>query len=251
MPVQGSIMHRALADWVGHPLFGVQAFEVAFAEECSRLRVPMGYRTEAVRLEMLGNFTRFIENPEWALAGWTTSTEQQFEYALQSELAGRLSIRGRIDRLGVNARGQALVIDYKYSAANKIYERVKESAAGERAQAGLYLLAAERQFKLTPAGMLFCGLKKEIAWDGWHLLLPELDWAGEACRPDELRELMDTAERAAAEAHEAILSGRIAAGPTDPDLCQWCAFRDACRVETLAAVPRVRQARVRQGGSGA
>jgi hypothetical protein len=246
MLAQGSIMHRALADWVQHPLFGIAVFDQVFAEECARRRVLMDYRTEAVRLELLRNFTRFIENPEWAFAGWTTNTEQPFEYPVQPGLASHLSIRGRIDRLAVNARGQALVIDYKYSAANKIYERVKESAAGQRAQAGLYLLAAERQFKLQPAGMLFCGLKKEVAWDGWHLPLPDLDWAGEACRSDDLRELMDTAERVAAEAHAAILSGTIAADPAEADMCQWCDFRDACRVETIAAAPRVRR-----GGAGA
>lgn len=231
--VQGNIMHRALADWVDHPLFGASVFDQAFEEECVTQRVPMDYRTEAIRLELLRNFSRFLANPEWAFDAWTTKTEQQFEYALQPGL----KIRGRIDRLAVNAHGQALVIDYKYSAPDKIRKRVKDSDSGRRAQAGLYLLAAERQFKLQPAGMLFCGLKKEVAWDGWHLPLPDLGWAGEARRPQDLRELMDTAARVAAEAHEAILNGTIAAEPADTDLCKWCDFRDACRVETLAGTP--------------
>jgi ATP-dependent helicase/DNAse subunit B len=230
MLVQGTIMHRALADWVDHPLFGAGVFDRAFEEECAKQRVPMDYRTEAVRLELLRNFSRFLSNPEWDFVAWNTKTEQQFEYALQPGL----KIRGRIDRLAVNAQGQALVIDYKYSAAAKIRERVKDSDSGQRAQAGLYLLAAERQFKLQPAGMLFCGLKKEVVWDGWHLPLPDLSWAGEARRPQDLRELMDTAARVAAEAHAAILNGTIAAAPADTDLCKWCDFRDACRVETLA-----------------
>ena len=64
------------------------------------------------------------------------------------------------------------MIDYKYSAGNKIKERVDDTGAGHLVQGGLYLAAAARTFGLDPVGMLFCGLKKDVTWDGWHVSIP-------------------------------------------------------------------------------
>ena len=47
---------------------------------------------------------------------------------------------------------------------------------------------------------------------------------------------MEDAESAAVRVHEAITSGDIAVRPTDPQKCQWCDFRDICRVESAALV---------------
>jgi hypothetical protein len=229
--VQGTIVHRALAEWVRSPLLGVAIFDQIFAEECEHERIPQDYRREAVRLEMLRNFTAFIAESEARLPGWESRTEQEFEFAMYPGLA----IRGRIDRLEENSRGEAVVIDYKYSAADKIRERKEKSAEGKEVQTGLYLLAAERHFHLKPVGMLFCGLKKGIAWAGWHLPVSGFEEAGDICGSEVLRDLMNTAERTAVEAHERILSGHIAVQPADPEHCKWCDFRDACRVETIAA----------------
>ncbi|HXP85960.1 MAG TPA: PD-(D/E)XK nuclease family protein [Bryobacteraceae bacterium] len=229
--LQGSIMHRALAEWVRSPLLGAAIFDQVFAEECAHRRIPPDYRTEAVRLEMLRNFAAFIAGPQARLPGWESRTEQEFEFAFYPGL----SIRGRIDRLEQNARGEALVIDYKYSAKDKLRERVGRSEEGQEVQTGIYLLAAERQFALRPVGMLFCGLKKGIAWEGWHLPVEGFEDAGNTCNPEALRSLITTAEQTAIDAHGHILSGRIAAQPADTDHCRYCDFRDACRVETLAA----------------
>lgn len=228
---QGTIMHRALAEWIRSPLWGTAVFDQAFGEECSNRRIPLDYRTEAVRLEMLRNFAAFIAGPQSRLPGWTSRMELDFEFALDPGLA----IRGRIDRLEENPRGEALVIDYKYSAKNKIRERMGKSEEGQEVQTGLYLLAAERKFGLKPAGMLFCGLRKGITWDGWHLPVAGFEQTGNTCSPEALRDLMNTAAQTATEAHQHILSGRIAAQPADTDQCKWCDFRDACRVETVAA----------------
>ena len=140
-----------------------------------------------------------------------------------------MTIRGRIDRLEIGPRNQALVIDYKYSPGNKIRERVDESEAGNLVQGGLYLLAAERALGLDPVGMLYCGLKKEVSWGGWHVSVPGLERVGESRTPEALRELMDDASRRAVAAHEAITSGRVSAQPADTAKCRWCDYRDACR----------------------
>src|SRR6185295_9278324 len=128
---------------------------------------------EAVRLELMRHFRGFLEDRQFGLA-WSTRVEEQFSYPLTP----LMSIAGRIDRLEVGPENQALVIDYKYSAGNKIRERVEDTGEGHLVQGGLYLAAAERAFGLDPVGMLFCGLKKDVTWDGWHVSVPGLESLG-------------------------------------------------------------------------
>ena len=228
--LQGSILHEALAEFTRRPLLGATVFDVVFEDRCRRDRIPRSYRTEAVRLELLRHFEAYIEDRQVKL-GWTSRVEEGFSIPLNP----LVTITGRIDRLDVSPANQALVIDYKYSAGDKIRQRVEESDAGNLVQGGLYLLAAERQFGLIPAGMFFCGLRNGVTWEGWHAPVPGLEAVGESTTPARLRELMDTAARRATEVHEAIVSGRMAVHPADPDKCVWCDFRDICRVET--AIP--------------
>jgi hypothetical protein len=95
-------------------------------------------------------------------------------------------------------------------------------------------LAAERAFGLKPAGMLYCGLRKEVVWGGWHAAIRGLERIGESSTQARLRELMDAASAKAVETFDTIASGTIAPQPADPDKCKWCDFRDICRVETAA-----------------
>ena len=117
-------------------------------------------------------------------------------------------MRGRIDRLETGPHGEALVIDYKYSAPNRIRDQVKNQDKGEVVQAGLYLLAAVKEFGLTPAGMLYCGLKKEVEWGGWHVPLAGLEKIGESCTRDRLAELTNAAAATAVAVFESIVSRR-------------------------------------------
>ena len=225
--VQGSIIHAAIAALEALPLLGAAVFDQEFAAETAKLRIPTGYRTEAVRLEMRRNFTAFVSDGSVEL-GWPARVEQKFRIALTPEL----SVRGRIDRLEVGPDGEALVIDYKYSVAKTIRDRVKHQDKGEVVQSGLYLLAAVKEFGLTPAGMLYCGLKKEVEWGGWHVPLAGLEKIGESCTRDRLDELTNAAAATAVAVFESIASGEIAVRPADESKCAWCDYRDICRIET-------------------
>jgi ATP-dependent helicase/DNAse subunit B len=227
MLVKGSILHKALAEWIDAPLLGSEVFDRVFESECADRHIPATYRTEAVRLVLLRHFEGFLGNSQMAL-GWRTKTEEDFHFSLTPDL----TIRGRIDRLEIGPQNQALVIDYKYSPGNKIQERVDESEAGNLVQGGLYLTAAER-LGLNPVGMLYCGLKKEVTWGGWHVSIPGLERIGESRTPEALRELMDDASQRAVATHDAITSGRVTAQPADTNKCRWCDYRDACRIETI------------------
>jgi ATP-dependent helicase/DNAse subunit B len=235
--VQGSILHRTLAELAGAPLLGAELLNAVFSEECRRARVPSTYRTEAVRLEMLRNLEAYLKDGTVKL-GWDIRVEEKFQFTLSPQL----DIRGRIDRLEISPRNAAVVIDYKYSAGNKIRERVDESAGGHLVQAGVYLLAAERSFGLEPAGMFFCGLKNPVTWDGWHTGIAGLERVGESTSPQVLRELMDNAAEAALKAAQEIGAGRIEPKPRDSDKCRWCEYRDICRIE---------EAPVARGAAGA
>jgi ATP-dependent helicase/DNAse subunit B len=226
--LKANILHRALAEWIAAPIFGSAVFERVFEDECAQKHIPATYRTEAVRLVLLRHFEGFL-NDSKMLLGWRTKTEETFRYSLTPAI----TIRGRIDRLEIGPQNQALVIDYKYSPGAKIQERVDESEAGNLVQGGLYLLAAERA-GLDPVGMLYCGLKKDVSWGGWHVSLPGLERVGESRTPEALRELMNDASRRAVDAHAAITSGLVSAQPADTAKCRWCDYRDACRIETIA-----------------
>ena len=214
------------------PLLGSAILDGIFEEECARLRVPEGYRTEAVRLELTRHFAGFLEDTQFGLTGWPTRVEEQFKYPLNP----LVSITGRIDRLDVGPANQALVIDYKYSAGNKIRERVEDTGSGHLVQGGLYLAAAARAFRLDPAGMLFCGLKKDVTWDGWHVSIPGLHSLGTLSTREFIDALINDAESAAVRVHESIMSGDIAVRPSDPLKCRWCDYADICRVESAALV---------------
>jgi RecB family exonuclease len=229
--LQGAIMHRALAEHSRRPLFGADVFDEVFEEECARAGVPADYRREAVRLEMRRNFEAFLANREIGL-GWSSRVEEQFSFALTPQLA----LRGRIDRLDVGPRNQAIVIDYKYSAANRIRERTGQDEAGTQVQGGLYMLAAVRVFGVKPAGMFYCGLRKGVAWDGWHVPIEGLERAGTVVAANVLGDMMRAAEEKAVQTFDAIVSGEVAARPADEKKCARCDYADICRVETLEAL---------------
>lgn len=237
---QGSILHGVLARLADAPLFPEALFDSVFSEECRRRNIPLTYRTEAVRLELLRHLRRFLADRQLSLSGWSSRFEQSFEFALD----GNVRIRGRIDRLDSDSSGRALVIDYKYSGAGRIRDSIERNNEGTLVQGGLYLLAAERAFQLKPAGMLYCGLRKNVTWEGWHLPIAGLEEVGESRTPAALRELIETALSHSLQAFEGISTGRVKPEPADRDKCEWCEFRDICRI--AAAQP----AHFREAGSG-
>jgi RecB family exonuclease len=213
--LQGNILHRALAEG---------SLDSAFEEECRKNKILRTYRTEAVRLELERHFEAFRADHTWPLS-WPSRTEEMF----LAELTPELSISGRIDRLDLGPNNQAIVIDYKYSAAAKIRERME----GDPIQGGLYLSAARRVFNLHPVGMFYCGLRQSVTWEGWHTYVPGLN-IGEARVT--LQELIDAAEQKAIEVFESIASGNIAVRPADKAKCRYCEYREICRVESMPKV---------------
>ena len=74
-------------------------------------RVPDGYRTEAIRLELLHGIQQLIRDPRVARGGVESLFEQKFKVD-----TGGLVITGQIDRLDIDADRNAIIFDYKYGA---------------------------------------------------------------------------------------------------------------------------------------
>lgn len=231
--LQGQIVHQVLHEWTAAPDGFMEAkFDRIFAEVARRERIPDGYRTEAVRLEMRRAVVKFAEAARDLPLAWLRQPEQDFAITLDGT-----PVHGRIDRLDRSPDGRALVIDYKYS---RDADQYADEDDGTRVQGGLYLLAAERQFGLEPAGMLYCAFKRGAAWRGWHVPLPGLGNFGEVCSAEALRERINTAVERTLAARDRIRAGVCAPRPADARRCQWCDYRDICRIETEQ--PRAREA---------
>ena len=133
---QGNIVHEVLAEWWREPRDVAPLFERVFALHLEAAHIPNGYHTERLRNAMLDDLTRFTSGDAWPRAEFQSQTEVEFEFPLGEGV----EIAGRIDRLDVAPDGRAFVLDYKYSAAQRVKDKLKNE---NLMQAPLYMLAAE------------------------------------------------------------------------------------------------------------
>ena len=133
----------------------------SFREFCADAHVPEGYRTEAVRLELLYNL-EMMESDERLARGVTSLYEEPFSFELEE---GAI-LKGTVDRIEVDAEGNATVIDYKYRSKLGTDKTKKGHEEQTAVQGGLYLLAAE-QMGFKPADMVYCGIKRDVHFAGW------------------------------------------------------------------------------------
>lgn len=234
---EGSVIHRALAEHARNPGPIGPIVDRVFAEACSEHSVPQGFRAEKLRLELQSDLERLLSHPLPPAGHKLLACELDFEL----ELDASLRLRGVIDRV-IELPGHGLVvIDYKYSRPSGVRRLIAAHEEGSAVQAGLYLWAATKLFDKPPAGMLYCGLRGEVSWDGW--LLPASGWqtAGRLCQAAELRARIELAKRAAVQAAGSIRQGIFNPAPRDEKLCRRCEFRDACRVETVRTPAAIAQ----------
>jgi len=175
---------------------------------------------------------RFTTQDAWPRAAFQSQTEVPFDFVLSDgEEINDLHIKGRIDRLDVAPDGGAYIIDYKYSAIQRVKDKLKNL---NLMQAPLYMMAATA-LQARPAGMFYLGVKAGIEYAGWSemplmdsLALPE-NWL-ESARRNTFRIVGE------------MRGGRIDVLPADAGNCGFCDARDICRVESAAALIQVESA---------
>ena len=230
--VQGSIVHQLLAELLREPQPLEPLFDRVFEGFRAEERIPAGYRTEAVRLEMIESLRLFLDDQQAPPAG-QVRTEEEFELALGEGL----TIRGRIDRLDVIGDGNTHVIDYKYTRSANLGRLLKDNNGGRRVQAGLYLRAVREFFGYEPAGMSFCAMRRGVGWRGWD-------------KPEELTYLVSlSTAQALGVAQQIREEGCIEPDPAEAEACEYCDFRDICRVETAAVAAIAAPSALTGGGS--
>jgi ATP-dependent helicase/DNAse subunit B len=227
MMVQGNIVHRSLETARREHRRVADVFEQVFAEYCLEAFVPEGYRTEAIRLELLHNL-EMLEADEKLGRGVQSFYEEPFSVYLQD---GTL-LKGKIDRIEVDASGAATVIDYKYRSKNGVEKTKKGHEEQKFVQGGLYLLGAE-SLGYRPAGMVYIGLRREVTFAGW-MLAPHYPEVKQACDPGTLQQVMHKARQDSEQAIASIREGRIAPLPADETRCDYCSVAHACRYEVAA-----------------
>lgn len=220
---RGDAAHKFLQRWAQGARDFETLFETVFGEWVKGRGIPPGYAREAIRVALERDLKRFVAAfhfPDF------TDTEKEFEF----ELTDGLRIRGRIDRLDTRPNGDVLIVDYKYTGPDGIRERIRGHEEGRLVQAGLYTLAAEQCWGCRVVEVQLAGVREPPTWRGWGVVLPPRGKTGNL----DLRELRNMARERTAEAFGRILAGVIRPQPADPDRCEYCVFRDVCRVEVAA-----------------
>ncbi len=148
------------------------------------------------------------------------------------ELGGGFKLRGRIDRIDVGSRGEAVVYDYKGKDAPAAARWIREG----KLQVALYMRAAEQLLGLEVIGGLYqplagSDLRPRGVLDGDSGV--ELDCVSTDVREhEEVAELLDEALAMARAVAEQTARGELQARP------QTCAWRGGCRYPTICRCER-------------
>jgi ATP-dependent helicase/DNAse subunit B len=209
--MQGNIVHAVLAEWYAQPQEIGPLLQRVFERFSEEKHIPNGYHTERLRNGMLEDLKRFAADESWPRQDFTAQVELKFVFPLGDSL----DISGRIDRLDTTPDGSARIVDYKYSAA----QRVKDRKNGNGLQAPLYLMAAEKNLGVRPARVFFVALKGGVEFVGWEENEYPVEW-------------QTTGDRVLGIV-EQIRAGRVAPAPADTGNCYFCDARDVCRIETI------------------
>lgn len=223
-PAQGSVVHAIMERVARDKMDVAAALDQVFEKSRLDAKIPQTYRLEAIRLEILYYLRRFLN------AGKLQAANQLLiERDIEFQLDEHTIVRGRVDRIEVDAHGRATVIDLKYKDPKGVKDLVKAHNEGRLVQGGLYLAALQGS-EWTPTGMLYCATKKDAGLSGW---IAEGAYAGlgHDCSPQDLNAMIAASREVAANALVQIRAGHIAPEPFDEDKCQYCNSLHLCRYE--------------------
>lgn len=165
--------------------------------------------------------------------------ELKFGFDEPFEYAG-VSLCGSIDRIDVDGKGRAIIVDYK-SSLGKHYHLLAETEEGAsfelppKVQTLIYAQVARKLLGVKPVGALYLHTQRSNsqpqlcgAYDD-HLFSPE-DLLGVNAKNNALsqssfgsfEELLDEVEDRIAEHLASLVEGNIAVSPRSSKVCEWC-----------------------------
>ncbi|MBC7927469.1 MAG: PD-(D/E)XK nuclease family protein [Bryobacteraceae bacterium] len=226
--IQGQIAHEVFEHVLQHEADLTEIFDDVFARYCEKEQVPDGYRTEAIRLELLHGVRQLASDFRVETGG---NKKAFFELKFEYDLTPEVRIKGKIDRLIVDQQDRAVIFDYKYRRKNRIDQTALDNEKGKRVQSGLYL-AAVQNLGYRPVGMVYLGFKREASHKGL-ILQGEYPQFKSDCSQSQLDELMYRAKEVTLQVQADIADGRIRPQPAALRDCEYCAYSAICRVEAI------------------
>lgn len=220
----GLILHKALEHWLTDTQQDfVTVFESAFNQMCRDERLPPGYRLEVDRFISRNIAQRISANDLWTPDSSEAEVTLTIELAGGAEFPGGIQVTGRVDRID-RFGNDCVIVDYKSSKTANV-EKLVSSAT--RLQGPLYALAVREKLGLNPVAMIFWAVREDKRF-GWGAV-PGVE-LGDELQPMPENWATDARARSV-ERLTSFLSGEVNAQPVDPDLCDWCDYAAACRVE--------------------
>lgn len=220
-----------------------QAFDAQVEQDRGKSRSGLFLKTERdgqVLSDMRGLILDFVRREATFLPGFVPT---YFELSLGKdtgtvlEYAG-VPVRGKVDRIDVDAEGNAIVIDYKLSSLSEGYGLHPDKPLPSRIQTDIYATLVQRHFDLlgTPLkvrGSVYRSYARNalrgvydrgIEWGGQEAVRADRDGLPRAGSDETYDEYLAHVETEVAQCMERLAAGDIAPDPLQDDasVCDYC-----------------------------
>ena len=225
-----------------------KAFEEQARESIKRPKKGLFIRTQQDRLaleDLHGKLRAFVERDAAFLPGFTP---MYFEVELGGGGAleyATVPVRGSVDRIDVDAQGNAVIIDYKLSTLSQGYGLEKDLAEHElnlHVQTDIYATLVQRHFallgkKLNVIGSVYRSYAvnvlrgvyaKSIDWGELEEVKPACDGLPRDEYPDGYAQYLDHVEETMTQRMGKLAAGDIAPNPIAKGVCAYCKALPFC-----------------------
>ncbi len=157
------------------------------------------------------------------------------------EYAG-VPVRGKVDRIDVDASGNAIIIDYKLSSLSAGYGFAAEEELPLRIQTDIYATLVQRHFEMLGAPIQVLGsvyrsyarnmmrgvYSRGIAWGEAEVRRDKLDALPRSGSDETYAEYLERVESVVSSCMQELAAGNIAPNPIADGVCEYCKACSFC-----------------------